>query len=218
MERSIKERVADWVVGNKAGLVLLIVTAAAFVGMVTAGGCSVEDMIQVQVPKGVQQDMTVPGTLTLREAEPLMKDWVAKVERMASEQQNELIDWAASKERDSQQFAENIGRGWAIHDVLASTMQLGLTTAEVSAGTIPGGAIGLSALAGLAGLMFRRPGDEARISREKEDSFNAGRETAISEVRKLNGDGMLTDILDRIHAAAKPPPAPEPTPEPEATS
>ena len=60
--------------------------------------------------------------------------------------------------------------------------ETGISVVDGASSTLPGGALISTGLALLGGLFLKRPGEEKRLRTEKEESYNAGLETATEKM------------------------------------
>jgi len=147
----------NWIKQNKssvtfAGLALVFVLFCA-----VAQGCDLQKMIAFTPPVEVVQAIDLPeGKLTLADSAKVWTDWEYFV-KSNTEALKIAVDDA------NQRYA-----------FVSSLIDMGLGAASSFAPAFPGGAIVLSLLTGAAGVMVKKPGTDAVIAKEKEDSYNAG--------------------------------------------
>jgi hypothetical protein len=128
-------------------------------------GCSLDDLIRVNVPKSIQEQTGLPASITLREAEYEFDQWQQRVVA-------DGIEWR-----------NRIGEANRVRAVLSHiTMQ----SAEQYApflNMVPGGGAILPVLSTGLALFLRRPGDSdpKGLAKEKNASFNKG----IEEGKRL---------------------------------
>ena len=126
------------------------------VGIYFMSGCSLDDVIKVNVPRGVQSATRTPSSIKLSEAEYTWEEWQNFVEINTAQFQSEIDD---------------ANQVWG---VAASVVNIGADSASGPLSQLPGGAALVSGLSLATGLFLRRPGDAKREAKEKERSFNAG--------------------------------------------
>ena len=85
-------------------------------------------------------------------------------------------DWSSYVERNTQALGVAITDAEERYVALRSISDLGLQAATGATQTLPGGALLLSGLTLLGGLFIPKPGSQAQLRQEKEDSYNAGLE------------------------------------------
>lgn len=179
------KKVAAWIIRNKA-FVAFVAAAVVVAGiMVAVSGCTVEDWVRVRVPDLVQEKTTAPAVVTLSRADPgLLEEWRAQVNA-------ELTRYRSA----SREFTDAIAHGRETAGFLRMWLNVGLAEASASGlSAVPGGALLLAFLTGLAGLYKEKPGTEARIRTEKEASHKHGRKTAIEDILRLNGTGAKVAV------------------------
>jgi len=164
------EALIGWGRGSKVGIVLLVVAAVAVAGMVLAQGCSLGDVVKVDVPREVQKGIRVPSRVTLNEYAMTMEQWIEHCER------------------GTERFAAAGDRAYGIFSFLQTitTTGLGMGTTALESSGVPGGTIISMILAGGAGLMLKQPGAGKELQQAKESSFNSGLRKAASIA---NGNG-----------------------------
>ena len=89
-------------------------------------------------------------------------------------------DWKAYVTSNTSKFENSIDNANERYAVLSQVVDIGIQTAQSEAGGIPGGTILLSGLSLLTGIFLKRPGEDARVAKEKEDSYNKGLEVGSS--------------------------------------
>jgi hypothetical protein len=88
-------------------------------------------------------------------------------------------------------------------DGLLGGADLGLAAANEGAGQIPGGAFLVGGLSLLTGLVLKRPGEDKRVGKEKEDSYNAGLEEGKRLIMAaIKGDKPTTHIYPDVISTA----------------
>ncbi len=139
-----------------SGLFILICVAIA---MLCVQGCSLASFIQVDVPKDVKVAVDVDDLkkpITLAEVDEVWADW------------NNFVTL------NTERFNASIEEANQRYEVLASIANLSIDAAVPVIGGFPGGAFILTALGGLTGLFMKRPGEDKRVAKEKEASYNHG--------------------------------------------
>lgn len=137
--------IKNWLANNKAGVSILAGVAAIFILLASMNGCEVTDVIKVNVPPAVQKATNSPPKVTLTDAPEIMETYV----------------------RGGQKFRDNIARGYEWLGFLSALSSTGI---EFGKSAIPGGAIGLSLLTLVGGIMIKGPG----TAKEKNKSYNKG--------------------------------------------
>jgi hypothetical protein len=137
----------------------MLVTALAFIFLGVMQGCDLREMTSLDVPPSVAKvlDPAVQDPeYSLADADRIVEDWSRFVDT-STRQLEAAIDDANER-----------------HAVLASVVDLGVATVNEVAPTLPGGAFIVGGLSLLTGLFLKRPGEDKRVAKEKEDSYNAG--------------------------------------------
>jgi hypothetical protein len=145
------------------------VTVALFAVLASLQGCDIRSQLKVKAPSDMLAAIDVEEPLTLDEAEAAWEDWSA---------------WVDSRTRAYQRAVADAEDRYARIEAL---IDLGLTAAEQGGASLPGGAFLVGGLSLLTGLVLKRPGEDKRVGKEKEDSYNAGIEAgkkAILEALK----------------------------------
>jgi len=166
IEKAKKQPLA---IGLIAGSVVFLLFASA------VSGCQVDDFVKVDVPNGIVEATASEPTIPLAKADATLEDWKAYVER------------------NTRQFADEIDRGAETAAVIRSITETGISVIDGASSTLPGGAIVSTGLALLGGLFLKRPGEEKRIRTEKENSYNAGLDTATSKMAKAVSEAFLAN-------------------------
>lgn len=158
------------------------VVSVLLVGMSLAGGCSVDEIVKVDVPPNTREhlrenlDISVPPVVTLRDARILRSEGDRQIEASIKAQ---LADHTASNDALDREIAD----GSFIEGVLASSINTGIGMALPGLGSVPGGAILTTLLAGLGMWLVPRPGDakrQAKQAKEAEDKgYDMGRNEAL---------------------------------------
>ncbi|MFK7787958.1 MAG: hypothetical protein AB8C95_00510 [Phycisphaeraceae bacterium] len=161
---------------------LTLVIAALLTAMSLAGGCSLDEIVTVDVPPNTrthfreQLDTNVPPKLSLRDARILRSEGDRRIEAQLKTQ---LADHAASNDALDAELAD----GTFIESLLTSTINTGLTTSLPGLATIPGGAILTTLLAGLGMWLAPRPGDAKRTAKQtkaaEDKGYDMGRQEAV---------------------------------------
>lgn len=151
----------DWMKDSKFGLLIVIGIVGVILTMSACSGTKMTDFIRYQNPKQVQKALNVPKTQTLTEAPMTIEQW----ELYVNQGTNELIS--------------NVEDAQALADFFQGVITGGLAQLEASASAAgPLGGTIVAGLGVLGGLFLKRPGEEKRVQKEKEDSFNAGQRKA----------------------------------------
>lgn len=129
----------------------------------TLSACSIEDMIDFDVPPKVAKAIDVEESEPVSRASQVWDDWQVYVER------------------ESARLADSIDDAQRSVGLLRSLSDTGLALGQSAASTLPGGALISSGLALMGGLFLKRPGTDKQVSKEKEKSYQAG----IEEGQKL---------------------------------
>ena len=137
----------------------------AIVLIAYAGGCSLDEMIRVDVAREVRETTGAPPQVTLREARDLLEDYDAKTQTGRDRLIREINDGA---------FIEQLGAGLVNDGVERATPLLG---------NVPGGAILTGLLGAIAGYVTRRPS-----KKQLDAEYDAGREEAIDTVNRAKTD------------------------------
>lgn len=137
-------------------LIIATIVAIFAVSLPQLTGCSLADVVKTDVPIGIQRSIGSENKVSLREANYTWAQWINHVEV------------------NSEQFAENIDRSNQVFGLLSAFTNTGLESLDGTIGQTPLGATLVALLAGAAGLFTKRPGTDKQISKEKEDSYNAG--------------------------------------------
>lgn len=145
---------------------------AGAITVAAVSGCDLGDVVRVQTPHGVQQATGLPGSMTLNEAETQYRLWYERT-------RVEGLEWRADIERSAE-----------VADLLAQLTLRQLDAVGPAVAGVPVLGPALPLLAGLAGLVIRRPGDVSKdqLRKEKEASYNAGIEKGQSVAGYVGGD------------------------------
>lgn len=147
---------------------MIAITMTVITALFMAQGCDLRSMTKLEVPpdiKGLiaQGPEDVDREYTLAEVDFVVTEWRSYVDR------NNGYILAAVKDAEER------------YALAGSLIDLGVGIGTEAASTLPGGAIIVSGLTLLTGLFMKRPGEDKRVSKEKEDSYNAG----LEEGRRL---------------------------------
>jgi hypothetical protein len=149
-------------------MILAAVTVALFAVLASLQGCDIRSQLVVKAPKDVLEIVDLE-TMTLADADAAYEDWA---------------QWVDTRTRQFQRAVADAEDRYARIEAL---IDLGLTAAEQGGASLPGGAFLVGGLSLLTGLVLKRPGEDKRVSSEKQDSYNAGIEAgkkAILEALK----------------------------------
>eukprot|EP00752_Nemacystus_decipiens_P014090 g12526.t1 len=158
-------------------LTLWLMIACLLVSMSLAGGCSLDEIVQVDVPPNTRSHFRerlqtdVPPTLSLRDARILRSEGDRKLEASIKAQ---LADHAASNDALDAELAD----GTFIESLLGSAINTGIDTAIPGLSTVPGGAILTTLLAGLGMWLAPRPGEAKREKKAEDKGYDMGRSEA----------------------------------------
>lgn len=160
----------EFLTQNKIGLSIVGFIAAGFIAAAGLNGCKITDFVKVNVPVEIQRVLGAPPKIILTDAPNLLKEY------------------AREFKRGGEKFVKEIARGYAWVGVIAS---ISTTSLELGKSTIPGGAVGLSALSLIAGIFIKGPG----TAKEKNSSFNKGLAEGQSLAKKAFADlaGIVKD-------------------------
>jgi hypothetical protein len=153
---------------DKLPMILGAVTVALFAVLASLQGCDIRSQLVVKAPKDVLEIVDLE-TMTLADADAAYEDWA---------------NWVDTRTRQFQRAVADAEDRYARIEAL---IDLGLTAAEQGGASLPGGAFLVGGLSLLTGLVLKRPGEDKRVSSEKQDSYNAGIEAgkkAILEALK----------------------------------
>ena len=141
---------------NKRALVMFGLSAVMIAVSLGVSGCQLDQLIQVDVPKDVQQATSSDEQVPLADSELLWNEWASYVET------------------NTEALRLRIGNASSQYSTVSSLTSMGLESAGTAASTLPGGAFIVAGLTGLGGLFLKRPGTDKMIQKEKESSFNKG--------------------------------------------
>ena len=148
---------------DKFPMILAAVTVSLFAVLASLQGCDIRSQLVVKAPKDVLEIVDLE-TMTLADAEAAYEDWA---------------NWVDTRTRQFQRAVADAEDRYARIEAL---IDLGLTAAEQGGASLPGGAFLIGGLSLLTGLVLKRPGEDKRVSTEKEDSYNAGIEAGKKAV------------------------------------
>jgi hypothetical protein len=149
---------------EKARIILMAsMLGIVSIGLVIAQGCDLRSMVGVDVPQDVKATIArgpedVDREYTLKDIDFVVTQWKSYVEL-----NNAYLESAIKDARER-------------YELTSTLVNMGITLGSETASTLPGGAIIVSGLSLLTGLFLKRPGEDKRVSKEKEDSYNAGLE------------------------------------------
>lgn len=155
-----------------AGLIALAVGYVALFSFMS--GCSLADLIKVQVPSEMQRATGVGPLIPLSEANAVYERWEF-VTRQASEQ-----------------FIENAQEADQVFGFVSSLGSDLLEIAGPASATIPGGALLFGALTGAVGIFTKKPGTDKLIHKEKEGSYAKGLEEGKKAILESLRNGTPT--------------------------
>lgn len=139
---------------------------AVMFGMLCLQGCDFAQWISVDAPPAV---LSAVGKteMNLAQADAVWNQWTAHVESQSAAYKA-AVDDANGK-----------------YAYIQSVISVGLGASE---SLFPAGAVILSALTGVGGLLLKRPQEDERVRKEKEASYNAGLKAAqaIKEALEKN--------------------------------
>ena len=141
----------DWKVAVSGVAAILILGSALVIQ-----GCDIKKMVKFDVPKGVQGIVETENSESLSNANYVWDQWT---------------NWV---DTNTKQLSVNIEDANNRVAVISSLTSLGFGALEEAGSQFPGGALLFSGLSLLTGWFLKRPGEEKRVSTEKEDSYNAG--------------------------------------------
>ena len=169
-------------------LMLWLMVAGLLVSMSLAGGCSLDEIITVDVPPNTRAhfretlETDVPPTMSLRDARILRSEGDRRIEASIKAQ---LADHAASNDALDAELAD----GAFIESLFASAINTGIDTAIPGLANVPGGAILTALLAGMGMWLAPRPGEakrRAERAKQAEDKgYDMGRSEAVELLRKV---------------------------------
>jgi hypothetical protein len=155
---------------NKVAVSLVAMTLVVALALGILSGCDLRKMVDLDVPPAVSQSIDPAGALPPPGVEPREYS-LADADRVVE-------DWKRFVDTATRQLEAAVGDANERHAVLASVVDLGIATVNEVAPTLPGGAFLVGGLSLLTGIFLKRPGEDKRVAKEKEDSYNAGIEKA----------------------------------------
>ncbi len=157
---------------NIAGTFMLLAVFVVAGFLLSMQGCDPGNMFTARIPNDVQLKVGAPPRATLNECEVFLTTYRDAIKR----------DYDKHVAM-GQLFAASISDGWELAGFFQAATNLGIKTLATGGfGGLPAGALGLSALAGLAGLLMKGPG----TSKEKQKSFNKGQQQALALLKAIN--------------------------------
>ena len=156
------ERFVNYLKENAVGVTILLTMLTAGLGLSLASGCTLSDLVKVNVPTSVREVTNAQKKVTLTEAPYVRQRYIAEI--------TTSLD----------QFDRSIEQASAFRDLTASLLNTGIGAAEGALAGVPGGAFLIGALGGLGGLFLKKPGTDALVNAEKRASFNAGLKKAVT--------------------------------------
>jgi len=129
-------------------------------------GCSIDEIVTVDVPRDAQKTLGVGDKVTLRDARELREQLVERNNASLRSFDREIADGA---------FAEQLGTA-AVNDVLP--------IAVPAVGNLPGGAVLVGLLTGVAGLLTRKPGEGKRLKEAEDKGYDMGRRETLESVKE----------------------------------
>ena len=165
-------------------LMIWFVVACLLISMSLAGGCSLDEIVHVDVPPNTRThfrdalETSVPPRLSLRDARILRSEGERRIEASIKAQ---LADHVASNDALDAELAD----GTFIESLLASTINTGLDTYLPGVATLPGGAILTTLLAGLGMWLVPRPGQAKRQAQQTKAAEDKGYDMGRNEALEL---------------------------------
>lgn len=157
---------------NKKTYYMAAGTGLAFFSCMAIQGCDLESMMHFDVPGDVQTAIKVEPNPTLSDAEYVWERWQNWVEMNSEALLRGMED---SKERA---------------DMIRNVTAMGVGALGEASNAFPGGALLFSGLSLATGIFLKRPGEDKKVSKEKEESYNAGIEKG-QEIAKA-----VKDLVD----------------------
>ena len=157
---------------TRPGVVICITALLVAIGIVSAmQGCNLASTVKVDVPQYVKTAIAetpedIDREYSLAEIDGVVYQWNHYIE-INTERLQVAIDDANER--------------YAFLSIMAN---IGLDAVSAEASNIPGGALLLSGLSLISGLFLKRPGEDARVSKEKQASYNKGLEVGAAIVSK----------------------------------
>lgn len=163
------DRILNYFKENATGVTILAFVAMAMLGITMASGCSLDDVVKVNVPPAVRE-----VTNTKTKQVPLSR--VTRVrERYIAEVTSNL-----------EEFDANIEQASVFRDFAASLLNTGLTAGQGALAGVPGGGFLLAGLTGLGGLFLRKPGTGQLLKDAEDKGYDQGRNETVASINQLN--------------------------------
>ena len=159
-------------------LMLWLMIACLLVSMSLAGGCSLDEIISVDVPPNTrshfreQLGTEVPPKLSLRDARILRSEGDRRIEAQIKAR---LADHAASNDALDAELAD----GAFVESLVGSAINTGIDT------DLPGGAILTTLLAAIGMWLVPRPGDGKRQAQQAKAAEDKGYDLGRNEALEL---------------------------------
>ena len=165
-------------------ILLWLSIAALLTAMSLAGGCSIDEIVTVDIPPNTRThfreslDTNVPPRLSLRDARILRAEGDRRIEAQIKAQ---LANHAASNDTLDAELAD----GSFIESLLAASINTGIDTAIPGFANVPGGAILTTLLAGLGMWLVPRPGEHRQKKQAEDKGYDMGRSEAMALFTKV---------------------------------
>lgn len=151
---------------NWKSIGMIVVTAGLLVAVTACNGVTLSDLVEVEVPQGVQEETGEPAKVSLSKAPFVRQRYVDNVKNNLAEFDQDISD--------AQLFADFAG----------GLLNTGLTLAEGPLQGVPMGGVLFAALGGLSGLFVRAPGTQKKID-EAWDEASAKTREAMQQGKEL---------------------------------
>jgi len=164
-------------------LALWFIIACLITSMSLAGGCSIDEIVQVDVPPNTRShfretlDTDVPPRLSLRDARILRNEGDRRIEVQIK---SRLADHSASNDALDQEIAD----GTFIESLLGSAINTGIDTALPGLASVPGGAVLTTLLAGIGMWLVPRPGEGKRAKAAEDSGYDMGRSETLDSLNQ----------------------------------
>ena len=135
--------------------------------LTTVNGCDLQKMVKFDVPPAVREVTGSEKQETLANSAFVWSEWESHVKT------------------NSDRLASSIDDANSRIAVIQNLTNLGLGVLGDNMGGIPGGAMIMSTITLLGGLFMKRPGEDKRVNKEKEDSYNAGMAVAKDIIEEV---------------------------------
>lgn len=157
---------------NKTAMSWYVAAAVVFLTLFLLQGCDLGSLVQVNLPQGVAQVIDEGDKVPLNDADRAYSLWVAWVEAQTAG------------------LVEEIGRAREREAMIRSVFELGISQLGDLSSSFPGGALLVSALAGIGGVFVRQPGTRKREALLRASSFKQGAEVGalITEEKLSEGE------------------------------